>query len=363
MSPRLELVDVRKRYEGGVEAVRGVSMALQPGEFLSLLGPSGCGKSTTLSMIAGFESPTGGAIRLDGADLQLTPPGRRGIGMVFQDYAVFGRLSVLQNLSFGLEAQNCPAAERHQRMAAIAGKLDLAPLFPRLGASLNMSEMQRVALGRVLVTNPRLLLLDEPMSNLDAALRMTLRGELKAIQRSLGQSILYVTHDQAEAMSMSDRIAVMRDGSIEQIGTPQEIYRHPATRFVAEFIGDPPINLIPCSIMRSGSTVAAVTALHRGVNLQACDAAEGEQILAVRPHDLYLTKSEVPGSAKGSVRFVERLGAEDVVHVEYGDDLVAAISAPGFANAGEALWLRIDGSQAHVIWRDNGQIARREGVT
>lgn len=359
MIPRLELRNMVKRYDE-VEAVRGIDMTLQPGEFLSLLGPSGCGKSTTLSMIAGFEAPSEGTILVDGKPINAVRPGQRRIGMVFQDYAVFGRLTVLENLSFGLEAQNVPRAERQRRIAAISEKLDLQALLTRRGAGLNMSEMQRVALARVLVTEPRLLLLDEPMSNLDAAIRMALRSELKVIQRGLGQTVLYVTHDQVEAMSMSDRIAVMRGGFIEQIGTPDEIYHHPATRFVAEFIGDPPINLLPCTVMRSGCAVTAETALHSTLQLRRSDAPEGQQILGVRPHDLHLSKAAIEGSVATTARFIEKLGAEDVVHVDYGDRLAAAIAAPGFAAPGEKLWLGIDAARVHVIRRDNDRVAQAE---
>lgn len=362
MIPRLELRGIAKSYAGGVAAVRGIDMSLQPGEFLSLLGPSGCGKSTTLSMIAGFEAPSEGSIFVDGMAVQGMPPGRRRIGMVFQDYAVFGRLTVLDNLRFGLEAQGVPPAERRKRISEIAEKLELETMLSRRGGGLNMSEMQRVALARVLVTEPRLLLLDEPMSNLDAALRMSLRGELKAIQRSLGQTVLYVTHDQVEAMSMSDRIAVMRDGLVEQIGTPDEIYHHPTTRFVAEFIGDPPINLIPCTVKRSGHDLVAVTALHDELILRPGEAPHGEQILGVRPHDLHLSKSANAGGVVTTARFIETLGVEDVVHLDYGDGLAAAIAPPGFAGVGERLWVSIDAQRAHIIRRDNDRVAQVDGA-
>lgn len=361
MIPRLELQHLVKRY-GEVNAVSGVDMSLLPGEFLSLLGPSGCGKSTTLAMIAGFETPNQGTILVDGKAINDVSPGRRRIGLVFQDYAVFGRLTVLDNLSFGLEAQKVPRLERKRRIAEISEKLDLQAMLSRRGAGLNMSEMQRVALARVLVTEPRLLLLDEPMSNLDASMRAALRGELKLIQRSLGQTVLYVTHDQVEAMSMSDRIAVMRAGCIEQIGTPDEIYHLPATRFVAEFIGDPPINMLPCTVKRSGPHVAATTALHSALPLRRSDAPEGEQTLGVRPHDLHLSKTAAAGAVITTARFIEKQGAEDVIHLDYGDGLAAATAVPGFAVPGEKLWLRIDGARAHVIRRDNDRIAITEAA-
>jgi multiple sugar transport system ATP-binding protein len=357
MTPRLELRNLVKSY-AGTEAVRGIDVSLAPGEFLSLLGPSGCGKSTTLTMIAGFERPTDGRILIDGVDVAEVPAGRRQVGLVFQDYAVFSRLTVRDNLAFGLEAQHVPRAERLRRMDDIIRKLDLEPILKAHGGTLNMSEMQRVALARVLVTEPRLLLLDEPMSNLDAGLRAALRGELKLVQRRLGQTVLYVTHDQVEAMSMSDRIAVMRNGRIEQIGTPHQIYHHPATRFVAEFIGDPPINVVPCSVSRSGPVVKVSTALHSTIVLGRIEVPEGKHHLGIRPHDLRLARTQMANGAETVVRFVENVGPENVVHVEYGDVLVAGITPPGFATTDERLWISFDPTKTHLMGSSEDRVVQ-----
>ena len=359
MTPRLELDGLSKRF-GEFEAVRRLELALMPGEFLSLLGPSGCGKSTTLAMIAGFEQPTTGRVKVDGSDITDVAPGRRRIGLVFQDYAVFSRLTVRDNVSFGLEAQGVPRRERGRRIADIVAKLELDPLLRRRGGSLNMSEMQRVAIARALVTEPKLLLLDEPMSNLDAALKASLRGELKLIQKDLDQTVLYVTHDQVEAMSMSDRIAVMREGRLEQIGTPDEIYNRPATRFVAEFIGDPPINMIECTVRRSGALAAATSALQDGLDLGAVDVPEGTHTLGIRPHDLMVAREVRPGHARTTVRFLENLGAEHVLHLDYGRGLLAAVTPPGFAVPGDDVWVHADARNVHVIRNDNDQVLRAE---
>jgi ABC-type sugar transport system ATPase subunit len=354
MTPRLELRQVKKRF-GNVEAVRGVDLVLRRGEFVSLLGPSGCGKSTTLAMIAGFEQPSSGEILIDGHSMIGVAAGRRQIGLVFQDYAIFSRLKVRDNLSFGLEAQRVSRPERRRRLAEVTSRLDLEPLLEKPGAALNMSEMQRVAIARVLVTEPRMLLLDEPMSNLDASVRASLRGELKLIQRALGQSVLYVTHDQIEALSMSDRIAVMRDGLIEQIGTPYEIYHRPLTRFVAEFIGEPPINLIPCVVRRDGPQMFTETALHTSPPMRG-DVPVGNHLLGVRPHSLQLSQTPLAGAAEVKVRFVENLGADHVLHLQYGDMLAATVVEPNFAISGARVWVSIDWEQACLIRNDNSRI-------
>jgi len=361
MTPRLELRGLTKRF-GDREVVRGLNLALGAGEFLSLLGPSGCGKSTTLAMIAGFENPASGTVVVDGVDVTTIPPAKRRIGLVFQDYAVFSRLTVYDNLAFGLEVKRVSRQERRRRVDEIAAKLHLQSVLSRRGHSLNMSEMQRVALARALVTEPRLLLLDEPMSNLDAALRASLRSELKLIQKGLLQTVLYVTHDQIEAMSLSDRIAVMREGAIEQIGTPQDIYERPATRFVAEFIGDPPMNLLPCTLRRSGRNANAATAMHPVLSLGKTDAPEGSHTIGIRPQDLHLSHVPVIHGADTTVRFVENLGAEHVLHVDYGDGLIAAVTEPGFALPGDKVWLRIDTARAHLIRNDNDRVASREAA-
>ncbi|MFO1058968.1 MAG: ABC transporter ATP-binding protein [Dongiaceae bacterium] len=355
--PRLELRSLVKRFDA-VQAVRGLSLAVGKGEFVSLLGPSGCGKSTTLAMIAGFEQPTEGEIRVDGRVVNDLPPQRRRIGLVFQDYAVFSRLTVAANLGFGLAGRGLGWGERRRRVAAMAEKLGLADRLKRRGDSLNMSEMQRVALGRVLLTEPELLLLDEPMSNLDAALRAALRGELKQLQRELGQTVLYVTHDQVEAMSMSDRIAIMRDGALLQIGTPDEIYDRPVDRFVAEFIGDPPINLIGCEVTREGGELVAATALHRGLRLGRGDLAPGRHQLAIRPHDLALGREPQPDGIAVEVGVVEDLGAECVLHLDYAGETIRAVAPPGFARPGERLQLRLPPERLHLIEAGSGRVVR-----
>jgi multiple sugar transport system ATP-binding protein len=357
--PKLELRDVVKRFDG-VVAVKGTSLALRTGEFLSLLGPSGCGKSTTLALIAGFLVPDAGEILVDGRSVNRVPPQKRRIGLVFQDYAIFTRLTVRRNLAFGLEAAHVPRGERIRMIAAMARQLGLEDLLERRGAQLNMSEMQRVALARVIITRPQLLLLDEPMSNLDAALRTSLRTELKQIQRELGQTVLYVTHDQVEAMSMSDRIAVMRDGELLQVAAPEEIYHRPVNRFVAEFIGDPPINVVPCTVRRGGGhQVRVSTACHRDIAMGALDIEPGEHWLAIRPHVFHAGREPVPGAAATMVRFVENFGAEHVLHVDYGQELARVVAPPGFAAEGDTVHLTLDPAHAFLIDKTSEAVVSR----
>jgi multiple sugar transport system ATP-binding protein len=353
-TPKLELRQVDKRFDQ-VHAVKRLSLRLAKGEFVSLLGPSGCGKSTTLSMIAGFERPSSGEIAVDGVAIDHLPAQRRRIGLVFQDYAVFSKLSVRANLAFGLEAKGTPRDERRRLVAETATRLGLTEVLDRRGDRLNMSEMQRVALGRVLLTEPELVLLDEPMSNLDAALRATLRGELKHIQKQLGQTVLYVTHDQVEAMSMSDRIAVMNAGELQQYGTPDQIYNSPRNRFVAEFIGDPPINLLPCEVQVIAGQAIAGTARHGGLRLGRGRIDNGRHWLAIRPHDVTAGKAPGAGTAPATVRFVENLGAEHVLHVEYGEDLARVVVAPGFAGEGETVHLTLNAARVHLIDGTSGE--------
>lgn len=344
---RLALDSVSKRF-GDTQAVKDLSLSLAPGEFLSLLGPSGCGKSTTMSMIAGFEVPDSGEIQVEGAVVNNVPPQKRGIGLVFQDYAVFSRLTVRSNLAFGLEAQHVPRAERKKRIADMAAQLDLEDVLDKKGATLNMSEMQRVALGRVLITRPRLLLLDEPMSNLDAAIRLRLRSELKRIQKELGQTVLYVTHDQVEAMSMSDRIAVMDQGMALQVGTPDEIFHHPVNRFVTEFIGDPPVNIVACQVRRDGSQLSADTACHLALPLGTGEVAPGAHHLAIRPHDISISLEPSAASAQGILRYSENFGSERVLHIEYGDDLLRAVVLPSF-DAAEGTDVHLSLAPEHLL--------------
>src|SRR5689334_1315498 len=232
----LEINDVRKQFGVNV-VVKGFNLGIEGGEFLSLLGPSGCGKTTVLRMVAGFESPTSGAIRIDGKDVTALRPNQRNVGMVFQAYALFPNMTVAENVAFGLKVAKRPAAEVKSRVDEMLNMIKLPHLADRYPYQCSGGQQQRVALARALAQKPKVLLLDEPLSALDAKIRVSLREEIRALQRALGITTIFVTHDQEEALSMSDRVVVMNEGRVEQIGSPFEIYNYPRTRFVASFVG------------------------------------------------------------------------------------------------------------------------------
>src|SRR5690606_13406734 len=241
----LELRDLQKDF-GSVRVVRDFNLSVQPGEFVSFLGPSGCGKTTVLRMVAGFEEPTAGSITIGGRDVTHLRPNQRDIGMVFQAYALFPNMTVAQNVAFGLKVARVPKAEIDERVAEMLKLIKLPELADRYPYQLSGGQQQRVALARALAPRPKLLLLDEPLSALDAKVRVALREEIRQIQRDLGITTIFVTHDQEEALSMSDRIAVMHGGRADQIGSPFEIYNHPKTRFVASFVGT--LNILKGSV-------------------------------------------------------------------------------------------------------------------
>ncbi|MFF0835383.1 MULTISPECIES: ABC transporter ATP-binding protein [unclassified Streptomyces] len=351
--PAITLVDVVKDFGGGAGArdatvVRGVGLTIREGEFFSLLGPSGCGKTTTLRMIAGFEEPTSGQILLHGRDMVGVPANRRDINMVFQSYALFPHLSVADNVAFGLRRKRVPKDELRERVEKILRTVELADKADRRPRQLSGGQQQRVALARALVNRPRALLLDEPLGALDLKLRQAMQLELKRIQREVGITFIYVTHDQAEALTMSDRIAVMNQGLVEQVGPPQEVYERPATAFVAGFIGTS--NLIGgrLSSVAAGTGVLdlgdgqRVTVPLRG-SLAAGEAVE----LTVRPEKITLT-TEPAGTAsqvRGTVQEVVYLGTSTSYTVDTGAGAEMTVFQPndGTASAapvrGDTVWL------------------------
>ena len=324
----LALEDVVKVFparggSGEVAAVNGVSLIIEKGELVTLLGPSGCGKTTTLRLIAGFEFPTSGIIRLDGQVINEQPPHKREMSMVFQSYAIFPHLNVFENIAYGLNVQHRPKREIQERVTRVLELVELTGLENRAPNQLSGGQQQRVALARALVMEPKVLLMDEPLSNLDAKLREQMRTEIRRIQQKLGITSVYVTHDQIEAMTLSDRIVVMNEGVIEQIGTPIELYRHPRTRFVAGFIGR--ANFVPGMVKSLEHGVLVVEALQRPLRtttVQDHHAPGEEVILIVRP-EMIKVMDHAP--VTGIVRRATYLGDSVDYDVEVNGQLLTAI--------------------------------------
>jgi multiple sugar transport system ATP-binding protein len=323
----IALQNLVKRF-GSFTALKQMDLRIADGEFMALLGPSGCGKTTTMNMIAGMEQPTEGRILFGDRDMAGVPMRRRGVGFVFQNYAIFTHMTVRENLSYGLRMARRPRAEIASRTAAIAELLELGPLLDRPTAGLSVNILQRVAIGRSAVMEPAIFLLDEPLSNVDAAFRAVMRTELKALQRTFRQTMVYVTHDQLEAMTMADRIAVMDHGVLQQVGTPLEIYNDPANTFVARFIGAPGMNLLPGRpVETTGGLVldlgpaGTTPPLPDPLALQARRAG-GAVICGFRPERVALT--EGPGLS-ARVTFVERIGARTIVHLGEGAGAFKAV--------------------------------------
>jgi ABC-type Fe3+/spermidine/putrescine transport system ATPase subunit len=317
-NPFLTLRCLSKTF-GNVEAVKGIDLSVDTGEFVALLGPSGCGKTSTLRMIAGFVKPTSGGIYVRGVDVTGQPPQRRNMGMVFQSYALFPHMSVTGNVEFGLKSRRMPSTDRAERIRWVLDLVGLSAQASRYPRELSGGQQQRVALARVLALRPDLLLFDEPLSNLDAKLRMQMRHEIRRLQREIGVTALFVTHDQDEAMTMADRIVVMDQGRIEQIGTPADIYDRPRTRFVANFIGTS--NFFEGNIV--GTVGALVLRCQSGLEQPIAAGARpaDRRTLAIRPEKIEFVEAAVSGALPGMIMETVLLGSviEYVVELRSGD--------------------------------------------
>jgi sn-glycerol 3-phosphate transport system ATP-binding protein len=319
------------KHWGDSKALQAIDLHIEAGSFCVLLGPSGCGKSTTLRIIAGLETASAGRVLIDGRDVTGLPPSERGIAMVFQNYALFPHLNVADNITFGLSVRKTPAAEMATRLQEAAALLGLGPLLDRRPGQLSGGQQQRVALGRALVARAKVCLMDEPLSNLDAQLRQEMRIELRELQRQLGLTVVYVTHDQTEAMSMADQVVLLHRGRVEQAGAPRDLYARPASTFSARFIGTPPMNLVALAEGRvAGSDVA--------VDLQAAT-------LGVRPEVITLDASDGMAAV---VRSVEYLGADLVLRCGVGTEtLLVRAGGQHLAKAGDAVRLRWPPQDVH----------------
>jgi len=343
---RLERIE--KRF-GATEVLSGIDLTIGDGELFTLVGPSGCGKSTLLHLIAGLEEPSGGEIYFNGKPVSHLAPKERDVAMVFQSYALYPHMSVCENLAFPLRMRKQPPEEIDREVRRVAEMLGLAEVMARKPSELSGGQRQRVALGRAIVRRPKAFLLDEPLSNLDAQLRIETRAELKRLHQRLGATMIYVTHDQAEAMTLSDRMAVLQHGKIQQCGAPLEIYHRPANLFVARFIGSPPINLLTLGEM-------GANLLSGGMLKQVQAAARSDQvILGVRPEDLQVVRAMRAAGFEARVSLVEPMGSETWLDLVWGEErLRARVAADVTVQAGEQVTVRFDEQKAHFFDGETG---------
>jgi len=354
---RVAIKNLTKRF-GDVEAAKNVSLDIGDKEFLVLLGPSGCGKTTTLRCVAGLETPDEGEVYIGDELVNDLPPKDRDVAMVFQSYALYPHMKVYDNIAFPLKMRKRPKTEIDKRVKEVAQLLRISHLLDRKPKQLSGGEAQRVALGRSIVREPKVFLMDEPLSNLDAKLRLYMRAELKKLQRDLGVTTIYVTHDQAEAMTMADRVVLMNLGRLQQVAGPYDMFSHPETLFVAGFIGSPPMNFINCTFLEEnggGYLDAAVFKLKLAKKVFHAikeRASSSELILGLRPENLSIVE-EVEGTVNyipGEVYVVEPLGSETVVDVKVGEDLIKLKEKPAFtAKMGQKVKMVFDENSMHLF--------------
>ena len=345
------LSNVQKTYPGGVEAIKGINFEVGDGQFCVLVGPSGCGKSTLLRMVAGLETITGGDIDIGGRIVNQIEPADRDIAMVFQNYALYPHMSVYNNMAYGLRNRRMPEPEIDTRVQEAARILELGAMLDRKPRQLSGGQRQRVAMGRAIVRQPKVFLFDEPLSNLDAKLRIAMRVEIRKLQRRLKTTSIYVTHDQLEAMTLADILVVMNGGQVEQIGNPLEIYQKPATTFVASFIGAPPMNLMPLRADEIKSQFAG----------DSRAAASDAGILGIRPEDFVISSDAVAGgiALDLTVEAIERVGAETFIYGTRQPEVQGIAANPGELPPGEVI-VRIPGAIAPAIGARIRAIAPRE---
>ncbi len=349
----VQISDVRKHF-GATDVLKGVSVDIPDEEFVVLVGPSGCGKSTLLRMVAGLEDISSGEIAIGGRVVNHLPPKSRDIAMVFQNYALYPHMSVYENMAFSMRLRKAPKAEIEARVQNAADILGLKPYLDRFPRQLSGGQRQRVAMGRAIVRDPQVFLFDEPLSNLDAKLRVAMRTEIKALHQRLRTTSIYVTHDQVEAMTMADRIVLMRDGLIEQIGAPLDLYDNPVNEFVAGFIGSPSMNFIPGIIRRSGNVFHVEAAGDVLLPLPSnAGGSDGQAVLyGARPEHLTLASEGIPAT----VTVVEPTGAETLVfcHIA-GTEVCASVSERRFFKPGDALYFAPKLDAVHVFDRASGR--------
>ncbi|SPF81881.1 ABC transporter ATP-binding protein [Pseudoprimorskyibacter insulae] len=359
---QLQLRSVEKTYGNGFKAVHGINLDVKEGEFMVLVGPSGCAKSTTLRMIAGLETITGGEIRIGDQVVNDLVPGKRGIAMVFQNYALYPHMKVRRNLSFGLKLKRIPKDKIEEATQEVSSILEIEQLLERLPKQLSGGQAQRVALGRALIKHPEVFLFDEPLSNLDAKLRASMRVRITDLHKRLRNegrpaTVVYVTHDQVEAMTMGDRICVMKDGHIMQVDDPATLYERPANDFVAGFIGMPEMNLVPCALSRNGG-LPVLSAGSQQITVgdglaDRLKAEDGKVTLGIRPQHLSVVPAGTDGAFNGTITNLEFMGHEVNLHADVdGAAFVAVVPSEDFDNnlkRGDKVGLRPDGRRIHIF--------------
>jgi multiple sugar transport system ATP-binding protein len=348
--------NVSKRYSGNVLAVENLNLSVENGEMMVFLGPSGCGKTTSLRMLAGLESITSGTIRIGDTIVNELPPRARNIAMVFQSYALYSHLSVFENLAYPLKVRKMKKQDVDRRVREVAEMVQISELLERKPREISGGQRQRVALGRAIIREPSVFLMDEPLSNLDAKLRLHMRGELKRFQRDLETTTIYVTHDQAEAMTLADRVAIMNKGILQQIGPPREVYRKPANMFVAGFLGSPPMNFLTLDVGRDGDQMllssknVRLPVAPEWVNQISANGRTGDLVLGVRPEHVHVSLTPVEGAIRGEVFVVEDLGNELLLDLRVdGQPMVARISGIVEPAIGDSVWLGFDQKDVHIF--------------
>ncbi|MBT5108978.1 MAG: sn-glycerol-3-phosphate ABC transporter ATP-binding protein UgpC [Rhodospirillaceae bacterium] len=354
----IKLQDLWKHY-GEVQAVRGISLDIKHNEFVALVGPSGCGKTTTLRMIAGLEDITGGMIQIGGKIVNEVPPKDRDIAMVFQNYALYPHMNVYKNMSFGLQIRKTPQAEIDERVNRAAEILNIGELLERRPKELSGGQRQRVAMGRAIVRDPVVFLFDEPLSNLDAKLRVQMRTEIKKIHQRVQTTVVYVTHDQIEAMTLADRIVVMNDGLIEQVGTPDEMYSQPKTRFVASFIGSPSMNFAPCQLVKTAGGLAVRLTDELSLPVPADREArygpyaDKDMIFGIRPEHITERRAHAGGAQHdfdAKVDVLEPMGIDTMVFFAInGTDICARAEPTAVSSVGESMGFTVNMDKMHLM--------------
>ena len=348
--------DVEKSF-GGIKVIHGIRFDVRDGEFMVLVGPSGCGKSTLLRMLAGLEEISAGTIAIDGKVVNEVESKDRDIAMVFQSYALYPHMTVRDNMSFSLKLRRAEPSVIQERVSKAAKILNLEPYLARYPRELSGGQRQRVAMGRAIVRDPKVFLFDEPLSNLDAKLRVAMRAEIKALHQRLRTTTVYVTHDQVEAMTMADRIVVMHDGRVEQIGTPLDLYDHPGNLFVAQFIGSPAMNIIEGTIERENGACHVVSSAGLRWPLGMAAGADGLAVVyGIRPEHLSLTDAKAPSAVAAEITVVEPTGAETELLLQAGDiPIVLVTHGRPQVNPGDRVGLAVEPGMVHVFDQKTGQ--------